>query len=582
MSSPPEKIGKYEVESLLGKGAMGAVYRCRDPLMGRVVAVKRFLLGEHLDSGQAEEFRERFFQEARIAGALKHPNVITVHDADVADGVPFIVMEHMDGGSLAALMRGRGPVAPARAVAMIRQAALGLAYAHERGIIHRDIKPDNLLLDSAGRVVVTDFGAARLRDSELTRTGEVLGTPHYMSPEQVLGEPLDGRSDLFSLGVLLYLLLTGRRPFKGETVSSICYHIVHSPVEPLPDDLALPEDLRAVLARLLAKPREERYPDGTVLAADLGALEDGLAQGAAPGAMTGTLELSTPSPWAKRTHPPSSGAVAGTSGPVLSPQALSAQAPARAPRRWALPAAMLALAVAVLGAAGWIGWKALEKKSRVERPRAFQEAGSAIRQGGAPEAPSPASAEQSPAIVRRSPQPEAAPAVRPLESPGPKALAKPREPSRVAAEAAAVVDEAVALALEAARGGRAEEAGQALDRAGGRLDALKALCTPSDQAGLAAAQESLFKGRADVAASLASWASPFLDRAEAALAKATAHANTDEDAIIAAYADAYPVLRQKSHLPGEVARRADAFIAAARDELNDDEWARAEDLAKSR
>jgi hypothetical protein len=550
--------------------------------MGRVVAVKRFLMGEHLDPGQAEEFRERFFQEARIASALKHPNVITVHDAGVAGGVPFIVMEYMDGGSLAALMRGRGPVAPARAVAMIRQAALGLAYAHERGIIHRDIKPDNLLLDSAGRVVVTDFGAARLRDSDLTRTGEVLGTPHYMSPEQVLGEPLDGRSDLFSLGVLLYLLLTGRRPFKGETVSSICYHIVHSPVEPLPDGLVLPEDLRAVVARLLAKPREERYADGEVLAADLEALENGLAQGVPPGAMTGTLELSTPSPWAQRTRPPSSGAVAATGGPVLCPQAVLAPAPAGAAMRWVLPAVLLALAVAALGAAGWIGWKTLGRKSQAERPRAFQEAGSAIREGGAPEAPRPASAEQAPAVVRKNPQPAGGPAVRPLPSPGAKALASPVEPSRVAAEAAAVVDEAVALALEAARGGRAEEAERALARAGARLDALKVAGTPSDQAGFAAAQESFIRGRAQVAAFLASWASPFLDRAEAALAKATAHANTDEDAIIAAYADAYPVLRQKNHLPEEVAKRADAFIAAARDELNDDEWAKAEELAKSR
>ena len=379
MSPPPEKIGKYEVERLLGKGAMGAVYLCRDPLMGREVSVKRFLLGEHLDPGQAEEFRERFFQEARIAGALKHPNVITVHDADVAGGVPFIVMEYMEGGSLAALMRRGGPVALATSIDMIRQAALGLAYAHDRGVVHRDIKPDNLLLDPAGRVVVTDFGAARLRDSELTRTGEVLGTPHYMSPEQVLGEPLDGRSDLFSLGILLYLLLTGQRPFKGETVSSICYHIVHSPPEPLPEALALPQELRALIGRLLAKQREERHPDGLALAADLEALGAGIPQAAVPGAMTSTLELSTPSPWASRPSVSSAGArtggSAGPSGPGEAPVAREGSAG----KRWALPAILAALTLVLLGTAGWVGWKTVRAKAAAERARPSQGADSSVR-----------------------------------------------------------------------------------------------------------------------------------------------------------------------------------------------------------
>jgi|WetSurMetagenome_2_1015567.scaffolds.fasta_scaffold15672_3 eukaryotic-like serine/threonine-protein kinase len=302
MDSPPARIGKFEVLSLIGRGAMGVVYKARDPYIGRLVALKRISLSDLIPEEQKAEFKERFFVEARAAGGLRHPNIVTIHDVDEADGAPFMAMEFVEGGSLAKLMKERGALPMDQAVAIVRQVALGLAYAHERGVIHRDIKPDNILMDRGGRAVITDFGAAHLTTSELTRTGEVLGTPHYMSPEQVVGDAIDGRSDLFSLGVVFYLLLTGRRPFKGDTITSVCYHIVHSPPEPVPGTLPLAEKTAAFLQRALAKNREERFQSGLEFAEALNALEsDGLPAGAAGlGPVTETWDIRTPTPGTQR------------------------------------------------------------------------------------------------------------------------------------------------------------------------------------------------------------------------------------------------------------------------------------------
>ncbi len=263
METQPEKIGRYAIESTVGHGAMGVVYKAKDPLIGRTVAIKTVTLSGLLSQEQLEEFKVRFFREAQAAGVLHHPNIVTIHDVGEQDGMPFMAMEFVDGVSLSRRIKEEGRIPAQEAVLLVRQVALGLAFAHERGIVHRDIKPDNILLDSAtGRAVIADFGVAHVTSSELTRTGEVLGTPYFMSPEQVLGNPLDGRSDLFSLGVVLYLMLTGKRPFRGDTVSSVCYHIVHGQAEPLPPDPGIPPGLAAVLDRALAKSADDRYPDG--------------------------------------------------------------------------------------------------------------------------------------------------------------------------------------------------------------------------------------------------------------------------------------------------------------------------------
>jgi len=291
MDPQPEKIGRYVILSTIGKGAMGVVYKAKDPLIGRVVAIKTVTVSGLLSAEQLEEFNARFFREAQAAGVLHHPNIVTIHDVGVEGGVPFMAMEMVEGTSLSKRLKEHGRLSAEEAAGIVQQVAAGLSFAHEHGIVHRDIKPDNILLEAnTHRAVVADFGVAHVTTSELTRTGEILGTPYFMSPEQVLGNPLDGRSDLFSLGVVFYLALTGRRPFKGESVSSVCYHIVHGVPDPLPPDVRVPPALTPVLERMLAKDPAARYPDGKAL---VQALDAALAtmRAPSPGVTEATLDL---------------------------------------------------------------------------------------------------------------------------------------------------------------------------------------------------------------------------------------------------------------------------------------------------
>jgi len=275
MGNIPQTVGRFEIIEELGRGAMGVVYKARDPAIGRTVAIKMVALSQFLNEEQREEFKDRFFREARAAGALSHPNAVSIYDIDEHDGVPFMAIEFIDGMSLSGLIESRGAVSCEDALSITRQVAGALANAHEAGIIHRDIKPDNILIDAKGRAVVTDFGVARMEQSNLTRTGEVLGTPFFMSPEQVLGESIDGRSDIFSLGVVLYLMLTGARPFAGDSISSVCYHIVHSDPAPFPRDKGIPPAAAAILERMLAKKREDRFANADDVAAALDPLLPG-------------------------------------------------------------------------------------------------------------------------------------------------------------------------------------------------------------------------------------------------------------------------------------------------------------------
>ncbi|NMB99500.1 MAG: serine/threonine protein kinase [Thermoanaerobaculaceae bacterium] len=269
MGMEKEKIGRYEILDKLGQGAMGVVYKARDPNIGRIVALKTMTHSANLPEEQRKEYAKRFFREAQSAGALQHPNIVTIYDMDEDDGIPFIAMEYIEGKSLSKIIEEKGQMPVLEAVSIIKQVAEGLSFAHEKGIVHRDIKPDNILVDRNGRAVVTDFGIAHLEESNLTRTGEVLGTPFCMSPEQILEGKLDRRSDLFSLGVVFYLMLTGRRPFKGETISSICYHIVHTVPDPLPQDSSIPMPLLSILHKLLEKDPDKRYSNGKELISDL-------------------------------------------------------------------------------------------------------------------------------------------------------------------------------------------------------------------------------------------------------------------------------------------------------------------------
>jgi eukaryotic-like serine/threonine-protein kinase len=325
MSETGKTLGRYEILGTLGRGAMGVVFRARDPLIDRVVAIKQVALPPAFSDVQREEFTRRFFGEAKAAGRLRHPNVVTVYDLGVEDGKPFMAMELVEGESLSQILKARGALPPQEALAIARQVALGLAYAHEQGVVHRDIKPDNILVDREGRPVITDFGVAHLESSDLTRTGEVLGTPHFMSPEQVKGEPLDGRSDLFSLGVVLFEMLTGQRPFRGDTISTICYQIVHAAPKPDLSQLDVPLPVGKVLAGLLAKDRKDRFADGHAAAqamdAALAWLGGGETRAMAPTPRTGTSPR-TESLSEARTLP----------GPALAPTVVSPARPAASAR----------------------------------------------------------------------------------------------------------------------------------------------------------------------------------------------------------------------------------------------------------
>jgi serine/threonine-protein kinase len=257
--------GQYDIERELGRGGMGVVYLARDVKLDRQVAIK--VLPAIL-AGTAE-VRERFLREARTAARLSHPNIVAIHRADEVDARVFFVMGYIAGESLAERLRRTGPLTPGDAVPIIRDVALALAYAHERGIVHRDIKPENILLDaSSGRAMVTDFGIARVAEAApLTMTGQVLGSVHYMSPEQVSGDSLDGRSDLYSLGVVAFQALSGRLPFDNESASAVIVaHVTKSAPSLLSVAPRVPVALASVIDACLAKTPEARYATGTALA----------------------------------------------------------------------------------------------------------------------------------------------------------------------------------------------------------------------------------------------------------------------------------------------------------------------------
>ena len=276
---PVVRIGRYEIERELGRGAMGVVYLATDPRVKRRVAIKTWHLPEGLRAGQREEFRERFLREAQAAGALNHPAIVTVYDADddPATGTPFIAMEYVEGRSLAEILSAEGMLDPATAFDQAATVAGALEQAHAAGIVHRDIKPANLLVPAgAASVKVADFGVARMASSELTQTGISLGSPAYMSPEQVQGRPADGRSDLFSLAVVLYESLCGERPFKGDGLTALAYAVVHEAPVPISRRRAgLPKGIDAFFDRALAKKPEGRFLDAAAFREAVGELLEG-------------------------------------------------------------------------------------------------------------------------------------------------------------------------------------------------------------------------------------------------------------------------------------------------------------------
>jgi CHASE2 domain-containing sensor protein/predicted Ser/Thr protein kinase len=257
---PGGRFGRYEVERHLGRGGMGDVYLVRDTILNRKAALKTVRLDTELSAREAIVMRQRFYREAQTAGRLTHANIVTVHDAGEDQGVSYIVMEFVDGDTLAQLVK-RERLSLQQTKHVICQAGTGLDFAHQNGIFHRDVKPGNIIVSKTGIVKVMDFGLARVVESDLTKTGSVMGTPAYMSPEQVSGEKIDARSDIFSLGVILYELLTGMRPFTGETMPSLMFAIVQrQPAHPSTIDARLHSSWDEILGKALAKNRQERYP----------------------------------------------------------------------------------------------------------------------------------------------------------------------------------------------------------------------------------------------------------------------------------------------------------------------------------
>jgi serine/threonine protein kinase len=267
-------LGRYEVLGELGQGAMGVVYKARDPLIDRVVAIKTINLSLAMD--EKDEYEGRFYQEARAAGRLNHPNIVTIYDVGKSGDVAYIAMELLEGRELRDIMN-EGALLPVDQVLNIAaQVAQGLAYAHEHEIIHRDVKPSNIMVIRDGHVKITDFGIARMASSSVrTQTGMVLGSPKYMSPEQVMGKTIDPRSDIFSLGVMLYEMLTGQAPFDGENVNAIMYQTLNA-VPPPPNTInpAVPEMVNFIVAKALAKGVEDRYQNAKDFAADLRTCRD--------------------------------------------------------------------------------------------------------------------------------------------------------------------------------------------------------------------------------------------------------------------------------------------------------------------
>ncbi len=272
-SAIPSSLGRYEVLEELGKGAMGVVYLARDPLIGRLVALKTFRASQAMHGSELIEYRTRFMREAQSAGILSHPHIVTIHDVvDGADGsgVTFIAMEYVRGVNLKELLM-RGEAMPLdRVCDVVSQLGEALDYAHSKGVIHRDIKPANIIIDAQGKVKITDFGIARLETSDLTHEGQLLGTPNYMAPERILGHKVDHRTDIFSLGVVLYEMLTRQKPFQGENLTMVSHRIVYEPFTP-PRQYSpgLPPSVVAVLEQALEKQPERRFNSAGSLAAKL-------------------------------------------------------------------------------------------------------------------------------------------------------------------------------------------------------------------------------------------------------------------------------------------------------------------------
>ena len=474
-----QSVGRYRILDFLGAGAMGEVYLAEDPHIERKLAIKTVrLVGR---PQEVDDRKKRLLREARAAGRLLHPNVVTLFDAGEAEGLLYLAFEFVEGTDLASCLE-KGALSLREVLRIVHQAADALHYAHGQGIVHRDIKPSNILLDPRGRVKVADFGIAKMagQSTELTMAGSVMGSPQYLSPEQIRGEDLDGRSDIFSLGVVLYELLSGNRPFSGETITTLVYQILHKEPPRISDLRAVPPRLEALLGRMLAKDRDERLATAAEVAGELAAIEtelsdETLAAPAGSDELARTFILprragSTTAPSLPPVPPPPPAFAAPTAPLTQAPATIPPPPPSPLPattagtpprsasgaRLWIPIAAVVVLVVALAAAWGLWTMRKTDAPAEMQTAEAGRDAGApSPSTGPAGSPPVPVSvvpppgattAEPSPPVVqervsplqtRSEPQPVLAPQEReprvqapPVEAPPPSRREPVPSPSR--------------------------------------------------------------------------------------------------------------------------------------------------------
>lgn len=416
--SPGSRLGRFQIVRVVGEGAMGVVYLANDPEIERLVAVKTLREMSEASPAARSDLEARFVKEAKLAGRLQHPNVVTVYEVGREQDVSFIAMEYVDGESLNhAVAEGAGLDTAAR-LEIVRQVALALQHAHERGVVHRDIKPGNILVTKDRQVKVADFGIGKLLSSgtaDLTRTGQMLGSPAYMSPEQIRGEKLDGRSDLFSLGVVFYELLTGTRPFPGDSITTLVYQILHTePRDPLELRADLPPSTRDVFARLLAKSADKRPADAASFLREIRRIEVELQGSERTQAMTLSRGAWAAAPASTRPAPGSATREPATASPeplAVEPVRTAAAASSRGGGAlYLFGAAALLVALSLLV---WIWRVSAQKEERLA---------AAVTPAASPH-PAPAGKSGPEAEPTAIPAPTAAPTPEALPTPGPSGAA---------------------------------------------------------------------------------------------------------------------------------------------------------------
>jgi len=429
-----DRIGRYKIVGELGRGAMGVVYHAIDPNIGRPVAIKTIHFGGGRKPDEQNRLRERLFREARSAGILSHPGIVTVYDVEQQGELAYIAMEYVDGPTLDQVLSEARPISPERMFSILGQTAVALDYAHQKGIVHRDIKPANIMIARDGTAKITDFGIAKITASDqLTMTGNIVGTPHYMSPEQVQGQPVDGRSDQFSLAVIAFEMLTGEKPYSGEHLTTVVYKIVaEEPAAPHRLNPTLGGAIESVLRQSLSKKPDARYPTCQEFA---GALEKACAASKGWKTMPRGGSLNEPT-------------MADSAKPVVTlppaRRARLAEATTTAERGQRRTAGFLPFLLAILVAAGLlalIGWQAAPwlsnqaQTTKTPTPPPVQPAPPATTPAPVP-APAPDEKKPSPMPPPAATPAEAADAVKP---PAEKPPAKPTAPAIAATQPVSII-----------------------------------------------------------------------------------------------------------------------------------------------